>query len=282
MKYITMDFVRKSLPRRDPWSHKGDFGRLLVVGGSRTYSGAPALAALAALRSGCDLVKIAAPERAANIAASFSTDLITEPVIGNYFSNRHTPFILELSKDFDDVVLGSGLGRKMETTSFVHSLLSRLEKSCVIDADAIHAVAIRKKTLKSNFILTPHSKEFFALSGQEPSRNIRERSEQVISLSEHLGCTILLKGHIDVISDGKSATLNKTGTPFMTKGGTGDTLAGMCGAFLAMGIDPFNAACSAAYVNGLAGEAASRNLGPGMLASDLLDSIPGILRTIIK
>jgi hydroxyethylthiazole kinase-like uncharacterized protein yjeF len=279
MKYVTRDFVRKAYPQRHAWSHKGDFGRLLVVGGSRKYSGSPALAALAALRTGCDLVTVAAPERAANIIASFSPDLITEPVTGTCFNNWHTHAVLDMAKQADAVVLGGGLGRRSESMTFAQNLLSRLDRPCVIDADAIHAAAINKKVLKKNFILTPHSREFQILTDQEPSQKTEERLEQVRLFSGHLGCTILLKGHIDIISDGKESMLNKTGNPYLTKGGTGDTLAGICGAFLAMGLAPFAAACSAAYINGLAGEAASRQHGPGILATDLIGCIPQALKS---
>ncbi len=273
MRYVTRDTALKNIPERRPWSHKGDFGKLLVIGGSRRYSGAPALAALAALRAGCDLVTIAAPERAADIAATFSPDLITEPFRGSCFSNWHTRAVLDLAREADAVVLGSGLGRRRETASFVHGLLSRLDRPAVIDADALHALSASKNLLRPVHVLTPHSTEFRALSGFEPSRTLDERSRQVGELSSHLNCTILLKGHADVISNGEETLLNRTGTPFMTKGGTGDTLSGICGAFLAMGMTPLHAACSAAYLNGLAGEMCSKSFGPGMLASDLLNHI---------
>ncbi|MCK4714605.1 MAG: NAD(P)H-hydrate dehydratase, partial [Candidatus Aenigmarchaeota archaeon] len=213
MEHVTREFVRKSIPARHSWSHKGDSGRLLVIGGSRRYSGAPALAALAALRTGCDLVTIAAPERAADIAASFSPDLITEPFRGNCFNNWHTRAVLELASEADAVVLGSGLGRKRETLGFVHNILSRLDRPVVIDADAIHAVSTNKNLLKPTHVLTPHSGEFLVLSGHEPSHATEKRSKQVRELSSRLGCTILLKGHIDVISDDKETLLNKTGVP---------------------------------------------------------------------
>lgn len=274
MRYVTKPLVKKSIPKRPDWSHKGDFGRLLVIGGSRTYSGAPALAALAALRSGCDLVKIAAPERAANIAASFSPDLITEPIAGHIFSSLHTHRILELAESHDAVVIGSGLGRKPETMTFVQNLLSRLKKPCVIDADAIHAASLNKNILKPSHILTPHSHEFEILSGKVPSNKIGERSLLAKAFAGEFNCTTLLKGHIDVISSRSETLLNKTGSPFMTKGGTGDILAGMCGAFLAMGLPPFNAACSAAYITGLAGEESARKYGPGLLASEVIEHIP--------
>ena len=282
MKHISRSFIRNSYPKKNPWSRKGDFGRLLVIGGSRTYSGAPALVALAAMRSGCDLVTVAAPERAANIIASFSPDLITEPMAGNHITNLHTPKILELSEHADSVVIGNGLGRENDTALFIRTILSRIDKPCVIDADAISAVSKNKKLIKKNFIITPHSGEFHILSGIKPSKEINERSKQVRNLSKELGCTIILKGHADIISDSKNTLLNSTGNPYMTKGGTGDTLAGICGAFLAMGMSPFNAACSSAYMNGLAGELAHEKFGSGFLASDIMTHISIALKKILR
>jgi hydroxyethylthiazole kinase-like uncharacterized protein yjeF len=281
MRQISKNYVKEMYPKREPQSRKGDFGKLLVVGGSRRYSGAPALAALAALRSGCDLVTVASPERAANIIASFSPDLITEPLVGNCFNGWHTRAVLELAEHADAVVLGSGMGKKRETVQFVHNLLSRLEKPCVIDADAIHAVRLNKKLLKPNFVLTPHSGEFLALSDQKPSSDFDERTGQVKLFSRHLGCTILLKGHVDVISDGKHVAINKTGTPFMTKGGTGDVLSGICGSLLSRKAGPFPAACSGAYLAGLSGEIASRETGPGTLASEVVGCIPKAIKSVI-
>lgn len=277
MQYVTMDMVKKALPRRDSWSHKGDHGRLLVIGGSRTYSGAPALAALAALRTGCDLATVASPERAADIIATFSPDLITEPFRGSFFNTSHTRGVLELSERAHAVLIGPGLGTRRETRSFVTTLLSRLEKPCVIDADAIKALTASKDILGPDHVLTPHSKEFSLLSGNHPSKTLSERASQTRALAKELGCTILLKGHVDVISDGRETLLNKTGSPSMTKGGTGDTLAGICSALLATGNSPLNSACAAAYMNGLAGEFASKDFGPGLLASDLIDLIPKVL-----
>ena len=280
MKYVTKSLVRKSLPKKHDWSHKGDFGRLLIIGGSKTYYGAPVLSALAALRTGCDLVRIVAPEKSAEVYASISPDLMVEPIPGHNFNNWHARGILDLAKDYDAVLIGPGLGIKRETLSFVHNFLQRLDKPCVIDADAIKAISSNKKILKSNCVLTPHSMEFQLLTDQKPSNNLRERSEQVKLFTKHLGCTILLKGHIDIISNGKETLLNKTGTPFMTKGGTGDVLAGICGALLAMGFSPIAAASSAAYLNGLAGEAIAKRLGQGLLASDVVNNIPSILKRL--
>jgi NAD(P)H-hydrate epimerase len=186
----------------------------------------------------------------------------------------HLKTIINLSEDADAVAIGGGLGRNMQTFMFVRMFLARVNKPCVIDADAIHAVAKSAVALKSAFVLTPHSYEFFVLDGAKPGQNIIKRAEQAKELAKKLKATVLLKGHVDVISDCGQAALNKTGNPCMTKGGTGDTLAGICGALLARGIKPFDAACAAAWINGAAGDAALRSLGPGFLVSEMTDFIP--------
>ena len=278
MKYITMSLAKKPFKKREPWSHKGEYGKLLIIGGSKTFFGAPVLSALTAMRSGCDLVKIAAPERSAAIYSSMSPDLIVEPIPGHSFNNWHTRGILELSEHYDAVLIGPGLGPKREIFSFVHSFLSRISKPCVIDADAIKALALNKKSLKPSFILTPHSKEFSLLTDQEPSVKIKERADQAKLFSKHLNCTILLKGHIDVISAPRETLLNRTGTPEMATGGTGDVLSGMTAAFLARGLSPFQAAASAAYFAGLAGEKASKRFGQGLMATDVIEEIPDAMK----
>ncbi|MCK4428760.1 MAG: hydroxyethylthiazole kinase, partial [Candidatus Aenigmarchaeota archaeon] len=131
-----------------------------------------------------------------------------------------------------------------------------------------------------NFILTPHENEFFVLTGEKVLSDLKKRQEQVKRIAGELNTTILLKGNVDMISDGNKIHLNKTGSPFMTKGGTGDILAGICGALLTRGVDCFEAACCAAYINGKAGEIAGRKFGEGLLASDLLKEIPKVIKRV--
>jgi NAD(P)H-hydrate epimerase len=268
---ITQTFVKRLLPKRDPWSHKGDFGKLLIIGGSQRYSGAPSLSAIAAYRMGCDLVEVAAPERAADIIATFSPDIITEPLKGRFLNPSHVKHILKLEEEADAVAIGSGLGREKATLSAVKQFLSKNRKPCVIDADAIHAV--HSFNLPERCILTPHSKEFFMLSKNPLSRSVKHRGQQVRTIARKLSTTILLKGHIDIITDGYKTALNRTGNPYMTKGGTGDTLSGICGALLSQGNPEFDSACAAAYINGAVGDLAFREFGPAMIASDLLFSM---------
>jgi len=250
---------------------------LLVIGGSRKYSGSPTFNALAAYRTGVDLVTIAAPRRSADIVASFAPDLITYPLDGDYLNESHLDDIFLLTKDADAVVIGGGLERNQETLDTVKKILKGLTLPCVIDADAIHAIK-KKSMIKRNFVTTPHSNEFFVLTGLQPEIDIERRIALVKNVATQLGCIIALKGHIDVISDGIRTAINKTGNPYMTVGGTGDTLTGICGALLARGVDPFDAACAACFINGMAGDLAARKYGEGLMASDLIDEIPNVLK----
>jgi NAD(P)H-hydrate epimerase len=132
--------------------------------------------------------------------------------------------------------------------------------------------------LRKNFIVTPHAHEFFVLTGKKPEPDVKKRIALVKEEASKLGCIILLKGYIDVISDGKRIAINKTGSPYMTVGGTGDTLSGICGALLARKVEPFEAACAACFINGKAGELAAKKLGEGLMASDVLKEISNVLR----
>jgi len=278
MKTVNKKLVKKIFKPREKWSHKGNFGNLLVIGGSKRYSGSPTFNALAAYRIGVDLVTIAAPRRAADIIASFSPDLITYPLEGDYLNESHLDDIFVLAESSDAVAIGGGLERNKGTLTTIKKILIGLTIPCVIDADAIHAVAADKKMLKKKFILTPHSNEFYVLTGTKPESDVKKRVNLVKKEASKLGCIILLKGHVDVISDGKQVAINKTGNPFLTVGGTGDTLTGICGALLARGIDPFEVACTACYINGSAGDLAAKKFGEGLMASDLINEIPNVIK----
>ena len=278
LRVVTKSILKKIYKPREKWSHKGDFGSLLVIGGSKRYSGSPTFNALAAYRAGVDLVTIAAPRRAADIIASFSPDLITYPLEGDYLNETHLDDIFMLAQNSDAVVIGGGLERNRETLVTVRKILKGLTLPCVIDADAIHAIAEEKNLLEKNFVITPHAHEFFVLTGKKVENNLKKRIKVVKDAASRLNCTIALKGYVDVISDGKRVAINKTGSPFMSVGGTGDTLAGICGALLARKIEPFEAACAACFINGRAGELAAKKFGEGLMASDVLKEIPNVIK----
>jgi hydroxyethylthiazole kinase-like uncharacterized protein yjeF len=282
MKPVTGSFVKKLFPRRPEWSHKGDFGKVLVIGGNNRYSGSPAFSAMAAYRAGADMVTVAAPERAANITASFSPDMITYPLDGDFLRPEHLKKISMLSAGSDAVVIGGGLGTERETTRAVLSFLQETRLPCVVDADAISAVSQKKEIIRENWVLTPHTREFEILTKEKPYTDLGSRMKLVRFFASGLGTTILLKGHVDVISDGKEVFINKTGNPCMTKGGTGDILSGICGALLAAGAAPVEAACASAYINGAAGDLAAREHGCGMMASDMLELITEAIAGQVK
>jgi len=264
---------------RDPWARKYDFGHLLIIGGSKLYTGSPILAAMAALRTGADLVTIVAVERAANVAAAYSPNLIAYPLRGNYLNRSHLPELAKFVKNKDAVVLGGGLWRQPPVLDAVRAFVKQIDLPTVIDADAIHAVAADKKVLNGGkFVLTPNEREFAVLAGKKPAKSVDERIKIVKEAAAELKAVVMLKGRIDVISDGERVALNKTGNPFMTVGGMGDTLAGVCGSLLAQGHELFTAACAAAYINGRAGDIAARRLGAGIVATDLIDALPKAIK----
>ena len=286
---IAEDILEQVYPERPTGAHKYNFGHLLVIGGSKLYSGSPAFAALAAYRAGVDLVTVVAPRRAADTIASFSPDLITYPIENDFFTPDHLSEVENFLENKDAVVIGGGMGREFETLEFIRRFLARLELPAVIDADALHAVEGKSAYQESaeasmfeerNFILTPHAYEFYVLTGRRLPEDEAERIEIVKEAAAGLETIILEKGNPDIISDGTRIAVNRTGNPFMTVGGTGDTLAGICGAYLAFGLDPFTAACAGAYVNGRAGDLTTEDLGPSLLASDLLDYIPQAISLI--
>jgi hydroxyethylthiazole kinase-like uncharacterized protein yjeF len=272
-KKVKKSILKKIYMPRKKNVHKGDFGRLLIIGGNKKYSGSPgfnALAAISAYRSGVDIVEIAAPERAANIIAKFSPDIITIPLKGEYLKNSHLKILLKESKDKNAFVMGGGLGREKSTLKTVRDYLKKAKIPGVIDADAIYAMKTLKINL-GNFVITPHEYEFFVLTGKKVKRDFKEIIKQVKNEAKKLNTVILLKGSKDIISDGKKTAVNKTGTPYMTVGGTGDALAGILGSLIAQGNGLFDSACAAAYINGKAGELTKRK--SSLITSDLIEKI---------
>lgn len=270
--------LRRIYKKRDKWSHKGDFGKVLVVSGSKIYSGSPVFNAVAALRGGADLALIIGHKRAMDIAASYLPDIITYPLEFD-LNLYHVAEIIKLAEGFDSIIIGCGLARSEDTHKAIREIIRKINLPMVIDAEAIRAVAEEKDILKGKeIVITPHMEEFRILTGETFKPEIKDRIKKVKDRSIKLGAVILLKGSADVISDGKKAILNKTGTPFMTKGGFGDTLSGICGALLARGVKPLKAAEAAAYINGKAGELASKCYGESVLASDIFEFIPKVIK----
>jgi len=288
MIQVTKDILKGIYKERPKGAYfrKYDFGLLLVIGGGEFYSGSPALSALAAFKTGVDMVQIIAPKRAADIIASFSPDLAAYPLEGKWLEKKHLATLLtftesakEVSRGNVAVVIGGGMGRTEETKETILEYLSQIDIPTVIDAAAIHALEQNPEIIKGKpFLITPHTFEFFVLTKKAIYKlSHKEKIKVVKEEAVRLQTTILLKEKPDIISNGKEVALNKSGSPYMSVGGTGDTLAGICGALMARRIDPFIAAQVAAYISGKAGEIAAQRLKEGLLATEVIKAIPEVL-----
>ena len=268
MRYLKASDVK--LRKRSKISHKGENGKVLIVGGSVDYVGAVMLAALAAYRSGADWVEVVAPEKVAWAINTFSPDIITTKVKGNYFTAASARKVIELSKNFDVTLIGNGIGRRANTQQFAARTTRGIKGIKVIDADALTSIHLKDV---SNAILTPHHSELEKLL-----RNSRISRKD---LRKKIGNNVIvLKGEVDEIISKDKTVFNRTGNEGMTVGGTGDVLAGLAAGLLAQEKELFKAACAAAYVNGRAGDELLRQKGYGFLASELLGRIPSVLRRL--
>ena len=269
------EFVeRGDLPRlsRDPAAHKGDFGEVLVVGGG-PYAGAPALTARAALRAGADLAYVACPDPVANEVQGYSENLIVEALPGDRLAPGHVEDLTERAADVDCVLLGPGLGSHERTLAAVEGFLEGFEGTAVVDADALRVVP--DVETDATLLCTPHQGELERMGG-ETADDPAERADLVAAFADEIDATLLVKGAQDVISDGTTTRRNRTGNPGMTVGGTGDVLAGVCGA-TACTLETPEAAAVAAYANGRAGDIVAEDRGYGLTATDLPDAVPRAL-----
>ncbi|MFH1125950.1 MAG: NAD(P)H-hydrate dehydratase [Candidatus Altiarchaeota archaeon] len=263
--------VCTAIPERRLDAHKGDYGRVLVVGGSSRYVGAPYLAAWAAMRVGVDMSVICVPKEVAE-RIEFNPNLIIQPLKSReYITEEDVDFILK--QDYDAMILGNGIGVESETKEAVREILSRNQKPVVVDADALRM--IKPERFKVNTILTPHAGEFKRLNEDYDEKN---RVKQVEGFALKTKTIVVLKGRIDVVSDGITTRLNKTGNPGMTVGGTGDVLAGVIGGLLAQNKDAMKSACAGAFLNGLAGDLAYKELDVSMTATDVIEKMPEAIK----
>jgi hydroxyethylthiazole kinase-like uncharacterized protein yjeF len=249
------------IPVRSRKAHKGAGGEVLVIGGG-PYQGAPYLAGLGALRAGADIVRIASP------AFEPIPDLIYEKLDGKRIGMEHAERLIALAERADVVVCGNGLGT--ESHAVVEAIAPHCKKA-VFDADALR---LPLPLAHGETIFTPHAGEFARITGTALPDNTVGQARAARKAG--IRGTVILKGHIDIITDGTRVRFNRTGDPAMTVGGTGDVLAGIAGALLCR-LPAFDAACIAAYVNGRAGSAAVTERGGGILASDIVDKIPSVL-----
>jgi NAD(P)H-hydrate epimerase len=268
------------LPPRSVESNKGDFGRVLVVAGSRGMSGAAVLCGSAALRGGAGLVTVAVPEDILTIVATGNPCYLTAP-----FSNDQdgkltnaSAKVLKLAEANDVTAVGPGLGRGDPISKLIADLVGHIRSPLVLDADGLNALVNQTDSLKHHpgpIILTPHPGEFARLIGSDVSTVQARRQELAVDFAAKFQVILVLKGHGTIVTDGRQVYQNSTGNPGMATGGTGDVLTGLIAALLGQKLRPFAAAQLGVYLHGLAGDLAQEELGQvALIASDLLSFLP--------
>ena len=248
---------------REKDSHKGENGRVGVIAGSRDYTGAPALSAKAALRSGCDLVKILTSDSVREVVAGYSENFIVDSYPGDYFDESGLEKARELEEWSDALVIGPGLGEA--DPDAVKSFVSKTEKPVVIDADAIEP-ALEAEVSKAVF--TPHTQE---------AGLIEEKFGSIKEFVERTGAVVVVKGSTDRIYTSEGVFENQTGHPAMTVGGTGDVLTGLIASLISQGLSLEEATRLGTWINGKAGEEAAEEYGNGALAADIMVHVPEII-----
>jgi hydroxyethylthiazole kinase-like uncharacterized protein yjeF len=269
------------LPERRPGSHKGDYGRVLVIAGSPGMTGAAFLAGKAALRSGSGLVTVACPESLNPVLEVKLTCVMTMPAAetaDHTLAMAALDVLLERTEQCDAVALGPGISQHEETRRLVRALVESIEKPLVVDADGLNNLVGATEVLKRRraaTVLTPHPGEMARLAGISTSLVQEAREETAADLARGHKVVVVLKGSNTVVTDGRSSYVNKTGNPGMASGGTGDVLTGMIVSFLGRGFGPFEAAQLATYLHGAAGDIAAGEVGQeSLIATDLLAALP--------
>ena len=273
------------LPRRERDSHKGDYGKLLIVAGSEGYTGAPVFAAQGALRSGAGLVYLGVPRDVYPMVATRCSSAMPFPLLDD------TEQLVERARSCDVVLAGPGLGRSPRAQQIVFRLMEDIEGPLVLDADGLNALEGQTQRLRARTgltVLTPHDGEFARLAGC--SLPLNDRVEQAAHLAQDTGCVVVLKGHETLTVDPQGRVWrNTTGNPGMAKGGSGDILAGMIASLLGQKQLTGSVSCPgelvawAVYLHGAAGDAAAAQYGEyGMLPDDTLAAVAGVLQTHIQ
>lgn len=271
-------------------SHKGNFGHLVVVGGSEGKGGAPAMAALSGLRSGAGLVTLAVPRKIHQSIETGLPEVMSFPLqetednsIAEGAAKKLVPFL----KDKNAVALGPGIRTNPATGRFFREIVGNVTCPLVIDADGLNILAKEKDILmglKGRAVLTPHPGEMARLTDTTAQEVQERRLEAALELAEKIGCVVVLKGAGTVIAlpDGR-AFINTTGNPGMATAGTGDVLTGIIGGFLAQGHGLENSAKIGVFLHGLAGDIAAVELGErSLMAGDVIRAIPKAFQRLDK
>ena len=280
---LSPSVVKKFIPSRKSNSRKGDNGKVLVVGGSYMYHGAPVLSSLAALRSGSDLVYTAVPKVNVQSTRSLSSDFIIIPMADSKLTRGTVNKLLgQAPQDLDSATIGMGLAvQDVEALKLlIKSLLNR-DVRLSLDASSL-VKEILPLIANKNVVVTPHAGEFKRLFGEVPSENKVKRIQTVEKYAKKNSVTILLKGQTDIISNGTKTYTNVKNTPGMTVGGTGDVLSGITAGFLSRNRNALESASAAAFVNGLSGKITQKQFGLHLTASDLIENLPYVLKPFDK
>lgn len=280
IQHLEHNGVLNLLPERDPWGHKGSFGKILLLCGSQGYTGAAYFAAMGALRCGAGLSFLGVPESIYQIEAVKLNETVVFPLPDDNgrFSILSVPEIEKRLPQMDAVLVGCGIGQSPGTLAVVETVLKRAACPVVLDADGINVLAEHKDILRGRAyptILTPHDGEFLRFGGTIGE----DRMASAVYFSREWNCILLLKGHRTCITDGSKVYINRTGNPGMAVGGSGDILAGMIVSLLGQGLKPLEAAACAAWLHGASGDLCAEELGQyGMLPSDMLLRIPRLMK----
>ena len=277
---LSHDDVLKILPNRDPFGHKGDYGKILLICGSKGYTGAAALAAMGALRCGAGLVYLGVPESIYQIEAIKLTEPIVFPLAEEcgVLTEKAVEQISKRLLDVDAVLIGPGLGCNSGTFMMVKHVLRAYNGPVVLDADGINVLSGHIDVLRGRTgitVLTPHDGEFRRIGSDLTG----DRMAAAGNFAADTNTIVLLKGHNSIITDGRSFYLNTTGNPGMAVGGSGDVLAGMITALMGQGIAPLESAACGAWLHGAAGDLCAEEIGQyGMLPTDMLQVLPRLLK----
>lgn len=280
LKTLNHQDVLSLLPDRDPWAHKGNFGKVLLLCGSRGYTGAAAMAAMGALRSGAGLVYLGVPESIYAIEAVKLTEPVVFPLADDdgKLGILCIPEILQILPRIDAVLIGCGLGQSKGTFSVVKMILEEARCPVVLDADGINVLAGHMDILRGRTyptVITPHEGEFIRIGGTVG----QDRMASASYFAKQWGCIVLLKGHETCITDGETGYINHTGNPGMAVGGSGDVLAGMIVSLIGQGLAPVDAAACGGWLHGAAGDICAHEIGQyGMLPTDMLQVLPRLLK----
>ena len=278
-KILQAVIVKNFIPPRKFSSRKGDNGKVLVIGGSYFYHGAPILSSLAALRCGTDLVYTCVPKINVQATRAISPNLIVLPLVDSKLTRGAVHKLLGvIPKELDSATIGMGLAiQDIEALKLLVTSLLKKDVRLSLDASVlVHDILPMIKNKK--VIVTPHAGEFKRLFGELPLDSKKERILTVEKHAKENGLTILLKGPTDIVSDGQKTYLNVKNTPAMTVGGTGDVLSGVVAAMLSKNRDPLESAAAAVFINGKAGMLAQRKHGLHIVATDLIEFISDAMK----